>query len=328
MKLHVPFVQLPLKFDAEALAAEISALGEDGWLPHPEGFPGNSALTLITTGGDPASDRFAGPMRATRWLDRCPYLMQVLDHIGATWGRTRLMRLSGQAEVTAHVDVNYYWRERIRVHVPIITQPTVRFICGESEVNMAAGECWIFDTWRLHRVINDDSRSRIHLVADTVGGDRFWDHVAEGRATGRPRPGWQAEPVGPDPAARPRLDFESQNVPTVMTPWEIREHIVFFLNETEPHPKLPSIQQGLLLFARRWHALWSCYGESRDGWPRYRTVLDETRADAIARGVKEITFRNGIKLMQALTACIFDVALADRETQAGLEVRQQPEPRQ
>ena len=109
-------------------------------------------------------------MRATAHLERCPYLQQVLYSIGATWGRTRLMRLSGQAEVTPHVDVNYYWRERVRVHVPIVTQPTVRFTCGDAKINMRAGECWLFDTWRMHNVVNDHVLPRIHLVADTVGG--------------------------------------------------------------------------------------------------------------------------------------------------------------
>ena len=58
----------------------------------------------------------------------------------------------------------------MRVHVPIVTQPTVRFLCGGEQVNMAAGEGWIFDTWSLHSVHNDATRARIHLVADTVGG--------------------------------------------------------------------------------------------------------------------------------------------------------------
>ena len=44
MKLQVPFVQLPLLFDAGALAAEVDALPESAWLPHPQGFAGNSML--------------------------------------------------------------------------------------------------------------------------------------------------------------------------------------------------------------------------------------------------------------------------------------------
>jgi hypothetical protein len=43
MKLAVPFIQLPVRFDAAALAAEIARLDESAWIPHPQGFPGNSA---------------------------------------------------------------------------------------------------------------------------------------------------------------------------------------------------------------------------------------------------------------------------------------------
>src|SRR5512140_2860582 len=65
MKMQVPFMQLPLVFDAAALQAEIGAIDESAWRPHPQGYPGNDALTLITVGGDPASDAAAGAMRPT-----------------------------------------------------------------------------------------------------------------------------------------------------------------------------------------------------------------------------------------------------------------------
>ena len=80
---------------------------------------------------------------------------------------------------------------------PIVTQPTVRFECGDAAINMAAGECWIFDTWRQHRVLNDAVESRIHLVVDTVGGAAFWDLVGRGRPHDAPRPGWQPRQVAP-----------------------------------------------------------------------------------------------------------------------------------
>ncbi len=313
MKLQVPFLQFQLSFDADALAAEVLAIGEEQWRPHPNGLPGNSALTLITTGGDPESDKVYGAMRPTPHLLRCPYLMQVLGAVGGTWGRTRLMRLSGQAEVKLHVDINYYWRERVRVHVPIVTQPTVRFYCGDAQLHMAAGECWIFDTWRQHRVVNDAARPRIHLVADTVGGDGFWNHLAGARPGGREIPGWQARRIAPQPGVVPALDFESVNAPLVMTPWEMREHVVFLLGEAEQGPALPGLQQILLRLARRWQALWSAYGEDEAGWPRYRALLDETVPELRAQGAG-VLLRNGIPFLQAISACVTDMALRERRT--------------
>lgn len=76
MKLPVPFIRLPLSFDAQALAAEIAAIDEGDWRPHPQGFPGNSMLPLVAVKGDPADEGFAGPMAPTEHLRRCPYLTQ------------------------------------------------------------------------------------------------------------------------------------------------------------------------------------------------------------------------------------------------------------
>ena len=76
---------------------------------------------------------------------------------------------------------------------------------------MAEGECWIFDTWRMHNVLNPTARERIHLVCDTVGSESFWRLAA----TGGPA---RASPFVPYPP--PTLRFESSNFPIVMSPWE------------------------------------------------------------------------------------------------------------
>jgi hypothetical protein len=322
MKLQVPFIQLPVHFDAGVLAAEIAALGEGAWRPHPQGYAGNSALTLITTGGDPESDAVGGRMQPTPWLRRCPYLMQVMASLGAVWGRSRLMRLSGHAEVTPHADINYYWRERMRVHVPIVTQPTVRFACGDAEINMAAGECWIFDTWRMHHVVNDAEQARIHLVADTVGGDGFWDLVGRGRAPGMPaRPGWRAEPVPPRADWHGEPACETVNVPVVMTPWELREHLAFLLGEAEPGPALAPLQQVIGRFSRSWHALWARYGEDPAGWPDYRRVLDAFAREAgpLAGSVR---LRNSNTLLKVLNAVVIRTALAGPTIASESEIRE------
>ena len=92
MKLGVPFLQLPIRFDAAAMAKEIKAIGDDAWRPHPQGYPGNDALPLIARAGDPGNDDVFGPMLPTPHLLRCPYLMQVLDSIGAQVHGSRVMK--------------------------------------------------------------------------------------------------------------------------------------------------------------------------------------------------------------------------------------------
>ncbi|WP_162454695.1 sulfotransferase [Pseudoxanthomonas kalamensis] len=325
MKLQVPFIQLPVMFDAAALLREATAFDESAWRPRSAHEAGNSALTLITTDGDPDSDALTGDMRPTPWLEQSPYMMQVLSELGATWGRARLMRLDGSAEVKAHVDVNYYWRERMRVHIPIVTTPDVRFQCGDAEVNMKEGECWIFDTWRQHRVLNSGHVQRIHLVADTVGGERFWDLLSEGRAPGKAYRGeWRPRMHPPAQGGTAYPDFERVNAPAVMSPWELREHMVFLLGECVPGPRLGPIQSALLRFSRCWQALWARYGEDKAGRSRYQTLLDATRKQLLGLGVEQIALRNEVGFWHALSWHVLDMALPGVDITAQRDVHGEP----
>ena len=314
MKLQVPFIQLPVTFDAAALEAEIAALGEGPWKPHPQGFAGNSMLPLVAAGGDPGNEAFAGPMAPTPELLRCPYLTQVFATLGATVGRSRLMRLSGHAEVTRHADQGYYWAERVRVHIPVVTQPTVRFECDNAAINMAAGECWIFDTWRQHRVLNDAVESRVHLVVDTVGGGRFWDLVNRGRPHDAPRDGWQSVRIAPKAGEVAAFSCERVNVPTVMSPWELNDHLGLLLSDAVPHPNLPQVRQIAMRFARQWQGLWFEFGEREEGRARYHATLQRF-IDDIRGPSQPIVLKNELRWFGALMTIVCKFAVGnDGET--------------
>jgi uncharacterized protein (TIGR03032 family) len=269
MRLDTELIRLPLLFDGGRLAAEVEAFEERDWRPHPQGHPGNSALPLIAAGGDPADDATKGPMRPTPHLARCPYLRQVLASFGAVLGRTRLMRLDGNAEATAHADTNYYWMQRVRIHVPVVTQPEVRFLCGDREVHMAAGEAWIFDTWKIHNVLNPNPTRRIHLVSDTVGSAAFWDLAAAGERPAR------AIPFDPD--GDPELRFETVNQPVVMSPWEQESLLGSLILDlaAEPAGLVAELRAELDRFRADWRSVWAANGESPPGWPVYRRLLEE-----------------------------------------------------
>lgn len=311
MKLDAPFIQLPLRFDAPALAGEITALGESAWKPHPQGFPGNSMLPLVAVEGEPDNESFAGEMRPTPHLMRCPYLVRTLASLGATVGRTRLMRLSGQAEVTRHADQGYYWVDRVRVHVPVLTQPTVRFECDGEVIHMAAGECWIFDTWRSHSVQNDANEARIHLVCDTVGGSEFWNHVADGRRHDAPHMGWEPRLVSPESARAPSVTdiaFESRNVPAVMSPWELEKHLGFLLQECRPHPQLAVLHQHVQRLLQQWRGLWARYGDAAQGRESFRQAMDAFVATVRPQS-KGVTLVNEMPWMQVVVVMIARVAV-------------------
>ncbi len=323
MKLQVPFLQLPVSFDAAALAAEIAALGESVWRPHPQGFPGNSAVPLVAESGDPQSDSVRGIMRPTPQLEACPYLMQVMATIGGVWGRSRLMRLSGQAEVTAHVDIDYYWRDHMRVHVPIVTQPEVSFHCGDDHVHMAAGECWIFDTWRMHRVLNSNEHARIHLVADSVGGPGLWSLIAAGRPHRARSADWRPRLVPPDARADRSLRLESVNVPTVMTPWEVQDQVGFILGSALPHANLAAVHQLCGHFHRHWRSLWAMYGDQGNGLDEYREAVHLFAAE-LQRIGDGIRLENGTQLLKAMRSLVTGVAVNDEESRMLADERSAP----
>ncbi len=294
MQLSVPFIRLPLDFDAGRLAAEAAQFGPDDWRPHPQGHPGNSALPLIAVRGDPFDDGVAGPMLPTPHLERCPYLRQVLAALSAPLGRTRLMKLDAHAEATAHVDINYYWQQRVRIHVPIVTFPEVEFSCGDAATHMAPGECWIFDTWRRHNVHNPTSRERIHLVADTVGSEAFW-RMTEG-----------AQPIltlafAPD--ASPALRYETSNLPIVMSPWEIESIWGDWLADACAGPAdadaIAALGTAMQPVLREWRSTWAEHADRASGWPTYVHLIARLRSLA-GTFAGRIPLPNGMDLAQLL----------------------------
>src|SRR4051812_9187373 len=108
MKLDTEFYKLPLRYDPARLAEEVRQFAPEEWRRHPQGHVGNSAVSLIAINGDHTNDSVRGAMRATKNLERCPYLRQVLASFQSPMGRTRLMKIEGDADATAHIDTNYY----------------------------------------------------------------------------------------------------------------------------------------------------------------------------------------------------------------------------
>lgn len=254
MRLPVPFVRLPFACDPDHLAAEIRGLDQAFWRAHPEGHKGNTALPLVALGGNPDDDGVAGPMRPTPALTHCPSIRRIFAALNVPIGRTRLMRIEGNGEATMHVDTNYYWQRRARIHVPIVTTPGVQFICGGQSIHMKQGEFWIFDTWRMHNVINPDPTERIHLVIDSVGSADFWAALEPGRGTTTTVIDLTGDSSIP-------IAYETQNFPVVMSPAEQRG-LIDWLRADLFHPTQTMFAQaGVMLglieqFHREWDVLW------------------------------------------------------------------------
>ncbi len=312
MKLDTEFYRLPLRFDAQRLAAEVTAFSEEDWRRHPQGHAGNSALPFIALQGDVNDDGVKGPMRETPHLARCPYVRQVLAALNTVLGRTRLMRIDAGGEATPHVDTNYYWMQRVRVHVPIVTFAEVTFVCGDRQLHMPAGETWIFNTWKRHNVLNPTNQARIHLVVDTIGSGPFWDLVAKSY-----RPFASSDPAAPEfiayaPDSEPTLQLENVNFPLVMTPWEQRCLVQDFFGElvqTDDNKDQVTALRGMLdHFQRDWWTLWAQHGEDEHAWPAYRELVDQLQTK-VRRLHTSLRLSNGTEAIEMLHQAIIRTAV-------------------
>ena len=285
MRLETPFYKLPLRVDVEQLVNEVNGFAEDEWRAHPQQFEGNSSMILVSANGQ-INDDMHGPMLPTEKLNRCLYIKQILASFNTVIGRSRLMRLSPKATVPIHTDINYYWRDRFRIHVPIVTDPSIRFCCNGNEVNMAAGEVWVFDNWHNHTVINDSDVTRIHLVADTTGTSAFWNLMAQSERPFDKINSVQSKPhmFAFDPDASLVLKTELHNASVVMHPGELEllvREIADDMFESTSGSQIGKVEfKGLLdALVYDWRSIWSIHSDNESGWAEYQSL----RADILKR---------------------------------------------
>jgi Aspartyl/Asparaginyl beta-hydroxylase len=298
MRLHRPLVKLPFTIDAEVLAAEVAGLDEAMWREHPEGAPGNTAVPLLARSGDPVDDSTVGPMAPTPALAMLPYTRQVLAALGSTIGRTRLMRIAHETELAAHVDINYYWWHHLRIHVPVVSTPDVRFTVGDETVHMAPGEVWTFDTWTPHRVENPASTPRIHLVVDTVGGPGLWAAIDA--------PDGPVRDIAWRPGDVPPLPLETANWPDVMAPDEV-DAIVAVLTGDITGDDAAVATRILAAFRHAWRDRYAQFGTDPAGRGARADLLRDVHTRLVAEA-GAVVLPNGRSLVRTVEHLLVAVA--------------------
>lgn len=309
MEFDQPFLRLPWRFDAEALSNEVTGLSDDDWLAHPSGLPGNSAVPLVSVNGE-MNHAFDGAMKATRVLSSSVYLNQTVASFNEVVARSRLMRLEPGAEVAEHVDFNYHWVSRVRIHVPIITDPGVVFYCGDESVHMCAGESWLFDSWRRHRVVNASNVRRVHLVIDLAGSSRFWQTVRQAETMA---------PIAILPGVAERLPLRTEQFPVapVMAPGEMLAIVEQVLQDCEANPEndtniMRQYRHLLLDLVHDWREIWSLHGFTEAAFPQFRQVLERTAAQLLPQPRVLVTASNSVGINPIINQRILAAALRPR----------------
>ncbi len=282
MHLSHKFYRLPIFVDYKQLAEEISSVDCAQWINHPNRFSGNSALPLVSVNGQDNHD-VEGAMMLCARTHTMPYLKAVLANLNTSIGRCRLMRLAAGASVPRHCDTNLYWRKRVRIHIPIVTNETVLFESGGQIQHLACGEAWVVDTWHNHSVINRGGE-RIHLVVDTLGSEEFWRELR----TRAWRP--SVHDVAPPKSfldsvvqvealqSHSELDFvfEESKTAAVLDPVDVEEIIVGYVADIDHRAdvddriKIEAVLRGLI---KNWFTVWQSHGVAAEHHPRFRLVV-------------------------------------------------------
>ncbi len=176
----IKYIQFNQQFEAKRLQREVAQLEAAAWQDHYNraGYEGNwSTIQLrslhgqlhnniaVHVGGLPPG----GAYQDTPLLAHCPYLKEVLDYFQIEKTAVRLMKLAAGAIIKPHCDHNLNFEEgEVRLHIPVITNPQLKFYLEQERLVMEEGSCWYLNLSRQHEVINDGPTARIHLVIDGI----------------------------------------------------------------------------------------------------------------------------------------------------------------
>ena len=178
--MHIlKYLQLPFLFDSRLLQQDVDALSAMPWQPHYQvkHYDGEwSAIPLRSIDGK-TNNVIVSPVADTRYcdtvfLDKSPYLKQVLQHFECPLQAVRLLKLNAGSMIKEHRDAELNFEKgEIRLHIPVYTHPGVEFLLDKEPMELKAGECWYMNFNLPHSLHNKSHIHRVHLVIDAVVND-------------------------------------------------------------------------------------------------------------------------------------------------------------
>ncbi|MFF9352361.1 aspartyl/asparaginyl beta-hydroxylase domain-containing protein [Streptomyces sp. NPDC014734] len=158
---------------AEALAAPM--WGKAAYGEYQSGGWWTALLMNHSPGGDPHDVVIGdGRPRPTTLLNEMPVTRDFLAGLGLDFMFVRLARLEPHSYLWEHRDyAELNERGRHRLHIPLVTNPSVVLVTGGARVRMGAGSLWRLTPSRAHGVRNATGPDRLHLIADVYTDDAY-----------------------------------------------------------------------------------------------------------------------------------------------------------
>lgn len=266
--LTAPFTQLPVALDPQPLLKEIERLGRSAWIDHR--LKNLYSIPLVAIIDNKA-----------RWcsaIDKLPKLQSLLHTWNAPIGESRVSILEPGAVVESHVDVDYYWKHRLRVHIVLQTNPKALFGCGNQVLSLPAGQLWVSNNWAPHWISNKGNSDRIHVVIDTVGSPTLWQWVDKG---------WHSTSQAPIPTCEelthlplietnPQLSLERNPKMAIRTPAQLQEIIddcLRDMNKTVSIHDRTVCHSQLRVLVLRWRSIYTLHADESTAYPFYTMAL-------------------------------------------------------
>jgi mannose-6-phosphate isomerase-like protein (cupin superfamily) len=178
----IKYLKLPVTFDAVLLQQEVHRLSTGYWKQHynKKDYEGSwSVIPLRSLFGNMDANfsiqASANPhikYLDTELMQHCPYIQEVLTYFDSEKLSVRLMNLSAGAIIKEHKDDELNLESgEARFHIPVQTNAQVSFFVDDELIPLKEGECWYLNLSLKHRVRNEGTTDRIHLVVDCVVND-------------------------------------------------------------------------------------------------------------------------------------------------------------
>lgn len=101
---------------------------------------------------------------------------------GGTIIRAMAAKLLAGGRINAHFDSHPSFRHSHRIHVPITTNPRVRFTIDGKPIRMTIGEAYEINNQKMHSVINSGKDDRITFIFDYMPPEHIGGPKREGSA--------------------------------------------------------------------------------------------------------------------------------------------------
>lgn len=154
------------------------------WVPSYSEYSsdGFSSLSLYSNDGDSNNTiiRDCTP-QATSALSQLPEMKKFLQDLGLELMWVRLNRVKPGGCLWEHRDYSELEKkERIRLHVPLITNPDAFMVlAGKYRIGFSRNALWkLSPADVVHGIINDGDETRIHVIIDCYASDRLQELLA------------------------------------------------------------------------------------------------------------------------------------------------------